>query len=114
MTRFKAPWGGVLIGTSILATALCAIVLASRWQVLLAARFTTWNFWFSALPLLLVLGAALFTILGYTVTPDAILVRRLFWETRLPLQDLQSIEYQPNGMRRSWRTCGNGGLFSFS
>ena len=61
----------------------------------------------------LVVGCALFIIRGYTVTPDAILVQRLFWNTRLPLAGLQSARVErtprPWGIR-----IGNGGFFSFS
>src|SRR3954464_11996498 len=62
----------------------------------------------------MVCGGALFTIRGYTVTPDALLVHRLFWTTRLPLAGLQSAQFEPNAMRWSIRTFGNGGLFSFT
>jgi len=61
----------------------------------------------------LVVGCALFTIRGYTVTPDAILVHRLVWNTRLPLAGLQSARVEQ--MRRPWGVrIGNGGFFSFS
>jgi hypothetical protein len=61
----------------------------------------------------LVVGCAFFTIRGYTVTPDAILVHRLVWNTRLPLAGLQSarVERKP---RRWGIRIGNGGFFSFS
>jgi hypothetical protein len=60
------------------------------------------------------MGAAIFTIRGYTITPEAILVHRLFWATRLPLTHLESVQLQPDAMRGSIRTFGNGGFFSFS
>lgn len=66
------------------------------------------------LPLAILLFAVLFLIRGYTVGPDAILVHRLFWVTRLPLKGLQSAKFDPEAMRRSIRLCGNGGLFSVS
>ena len=58
--------------------------------------------------------AVLFTIRGYSITPDAIMVRRLFWNTRLPIAELQSAKFDPNATEKSIRTFGNGGLFSFS
>ena len=61
-----------------------------------------------------VLITALFTIRGYTVTPDAILVHRLFWDTRLPREGLVSATFEPKVMNRSLRICGNGGMFSFT
>jgi hypothetical protein len=54
------------------------------------------------------------TVRGYTVTSDTILVQRLFWTTRLPLAGLQSARFEPEAMRWSIRTFGNGGLFSFT
>jgi Bacterial PH domain len=70
--------------------------------------------WLALLPLAIVCGGALFTIRGYAVTADALLVRRLWWATRLPLAGLCSAAFEPDAMRRSLRLCGNGGLFSFS
>lgn len=71
--------------------------------------------YFAALALLVVLiAAALFTIRGYTITGDVLQVHRLFWDTHLPLVELQAAEVDPNAMKKSWRTAGNGGLYSFS
>ena len=70
--------------------------------------------WVGWLLLALVVACALFIVRGYTVTPDAILVHRLLWTTRLPLAGLQSAQFEPNAMRWSIRTFGNGGFFSFS
>jgi len=70
--------------------------------------------WIAFPPLAIVFGGALFTIRGYTITPEAILVHGLFWTTRLPLAELQSAQFKPDAMRWSIRTFGNGGLFSFS
>jgi hypothetical protein len=65
-------------------------------------------------PVAIVFSGALFTIRGYTVTPDAIRIHRLFWTTRFSLFGLHSAKVEPEAMRRSIRTFGNGGLFSFS
>jgi len=62
----------------------------------------------------MVVGCALFAVRGYTVTPGALLVHRLIWTTRLPLAGLQSAQFQPNAMRWSIRTFGNGGFFSIT
>ena len=70
--------------------------------------------WAGCLPLAIVLGSAPFAILGYEVTDNAILVHRLFWTTRLPLAGLKSAEFKPDVMKRSFRTLGNGGLFSIT
>ncbi|MDE3068530.1 MAG: hypothetical protein KGJ60_13420 [Verrucomicrobiota bacterium] len=72
-------------------------------------------FWSSFLPApAILLACACFTIRGYAIAPDAILVRRLFWATRLPRAGLTSARFEPDVMRGSLRTWGNGGLFSIS
>ena len=70
--------------------------------------------WAGCLPLAIVLGSTPFAILGYEVTGNSILVHRLFWTTRLPLAGLKSAEFKPDVMKRSFRTLGNGGLFSIT
>jgi serine/threonine protein kinase len=54
-----------------------------------------------------------FMIRGYVITEDAILIRRLFWTTRLDRGGLKSAQVIPKAMSKSLRTCGNGGGFSF-
>lgn len=106
----RAPWCGLLIGMSIFATALC---LGSSIIVV----FFTHGSWLSllpAFPVLLIPGCALFVVRGYRITPDAILVRRSFWDTRLPRAGLKSATFEPGAMRGSLRTFGNGGFFSFT
>ncbi len=66
------------------------------------------------LPLVLMVTCALFTIRGYSITPDAILVHRLVWNTELPVIGLESARYLAHAMRWSVRTFGNGGFFSCS
>lgn len=62
----------------------------------------------------LVLGIVSFTVRGYEITPDTLLVRRLFWTTRWPLQRPTTARTQPRAMAGSWRLWGNGGFFAFS
>ena len=109
MKHYKAPWSTSLIVISTLATVSClGIAIGVAWSsrgILL---------WIALLPLAIVCGAALFTVRGYTVTSNAILLHRLFWTTRLPLAGLRSAQFEPGAMRWSIRTFGNGGLFSFT
>ena len=90
---------------SLLATILCADY---AYDAFIHARVVS-----GTLVLAFLIGCALFTIRGYTVTPDAILIHRLFWATSLPLAGLQSAEFEPRVMRWSIR-CGNGGVFSIT
>lgn len=107
-TYHRAPWGGLLIGASIFVTLLC---LGAGIALLVLSHSPLWV---AALPLLLVPASALFVVRGYRITPDAILVRRSFWNTRLPRAGLSSAVCEPNAMRGSLRTFGNGGAFSFT
>jgi len=68
----------------------------------------------AGLPMALIVGCALFTVRGYAITPEAILVRRLFWCSRLPRAGLESATFLPGAMKGSIRTCGNGGFYSFT
>jgi hypothetical protein len=108
MKHYKAHWGTSLIVVTSLSTIVClgiAFVLFKHGGTLLYLGLSL---------LALIVGCALFAICGYTVTPDAMLVHRLLWTTRLPLAGLQSARFEPNAMRWSIRTFGNGGFFSFS
>jgi hypothetical protein len=68
----------------------------------------------SVLTLLLIGGTALFTIRGYRLEGRQLLVDRLLWSTRVPLDGLDAAEIVPDAMRRSVRLFGNGGLFAFA
>ncbi|HEY2711601.1 MAG TPA: PH domain-containing protein [Chthoniobacterales bacterium] len=106
MKNYTAPWSRSLIYMSVFATLICVTV-----AVTVAARG---DVWLAVLPLAIVLGGLLLTIQSYTVTSEALLIRRLFWTTRLPLADLRSAQVDSRAMRWSVRTFGIGGLFSFS
>jgi hypothetical protein len=109
MTNYAAPWSISLVVISSLTTVLCVGgAIGIIWS---GHKFRSWV---ALLPLAIICGGALFIIRGYTVTPDAILVHRLFWTTRLPLAGLYSAQFEPDAMRRSIRTFGNGGLFSIT
>jgi hypothetical protein len=70
--------------------------------------------WGALLPLVLLFGALPFIIRGYTITRDAILVHRLLWDTKLPRAGLESASAEPDAMKWSLRTFGNGGGFSIT
>jgi hypothetical protein len=106
MKYYKAHWGGWLVSLSTLLTALClggAIhgFLQGNWALSFALVGLT-------------AGCAMFSIRGYTITPDALLVHRLFWVTWLPLAGLQSAQALPGGISFWGIRIGNGGFFSFS
>jgi hypothetical protein len=108
MQTFAAPWSRLLVCTSVLGTLFCMAIIGYIAFYGRAAEFVM------LAPLALILGCALFTVCGYSITPEHILVQRLFWTTRLPRQGLQSAVFEPGVMRRSLRTCANGGLYAFT
>ncbi|MDH4411212.1 MAG: PH domain-containing protein [Verrucomicrobiales bacterium] len=112
MKHYQAPWGRPLVIVSALATALCLGLTLFEWSTITRPPLGIPAFWLGLLPLALVIGCALFTIRGYALTPDTLLIHRLLWSTRVSLAELQSAEYLPGAMRGSIRTCGNGGFFS--
>ena len=65
-------------------------------------------------PLALLIGTLPFMVRGYVLTPDSIQVRRLGWNTTLPLLGLAAVSGVPDGLRGSLRLFGNGGLFCIS
>jgi hypothetical protein len=114
MNRFKAPWGKLLWIMSVTGTVICLAVSLFFLRTIVTFCIHTVYFWLSFIPLFPVAGAALFTVRGYSVSGDAILIERLFWSTRLPMTGLQSVWIEPDGVRGSIRTFGNGGFFSFT
>ena len=109
MNTYRAPWSKLLITITSAVSLLC-IGMATGFLISQPGLLP----WGTVIPLVIVVGGALFTIRGYTLTPDALLVHRLFWNTHIPLQDLQSAQVDSHAMDGSIRTFGNGGLFSFS
>lgn len=117
--HFKAPWGRTLFIISIFTT----LVTLGVAIMLTLGRQTPHLFSLPALPsrelviaavLLIPLGALPFIIRGYVLTKDGILIRRLWWNTVLPFAEMHSVEVEPLALSHSFRTCGNGGLFSFT
>jgi len=109
MKDHTAPWSTLLIVISSLSTVLCVGIAG----VMFGSGSGPIP-WLALLPLGIVVGGVMFMIRGYVITAEALLVRRLGWTTRVPLDGLRSVRFEPDAMRWSIRTCGNGGLFSFT
>jgi hypothetical protein len=107
MKHYKARWCVLLVVISTVLTALCL------GQAFAEFRHHGASAWVGWLLLALVIGCALFTVRGYTVTPEAILVHRLLWSTRVPRAGLQSARRERQSWWRGIR-IGNGGFFSFT
>ncbi len=107
MKHYKAPWSPFLILLSVLLTALCLGLAFTEFRQHGASAWLGW------LLVGLVVGCALCSIRGYAVTPEALLIHRLLWTTRVPLAGLQSARQETLSWWRGVR-IGNGGFFSFT
>ena len=114
MKHYEAPWSTSLIVISVLTSMICLGVSSGAWWAAVSNHQAAPVRWVGLLPLVILFGTALFTIRGYAITSDAILVDRLLWSTALPRLGLESAQVEPDAMRGSIRTFGNGGAFSFT
>lgn len=108
--QYGAPWGTPLK----LMSALSLVILVGVAVIGISSGprdSAIWILSMIVMPLAILVIAAFFTIRGYVLTPDAILVQRLGWNSRISLSNLTAAEVDPNAMSRSIRTFGNGGLF---
>lgn len=117
--HFKAPWGRTLLITSIFTTFItlgsAALLVIGRPLPRFISLPVVDSLWLVITAVLLIpLGALPFIIRGYTLTKDGILIRRLCWNTVLPYAEMRSVEVEPLALSHSFRTCGNGGLYSFT
>lgn len=111
--EFKAPWSRSLRVVSIV---VCSALLLTSGVAMLA-------WWQSPrpltmagmlLPLVIVLIGLLCMVRGYVLTDDEIVVKRLGWANRLPIDGLLAVNGDNEAMSHSLRLFGNGGLLSFS
>jgi hypothetical protein len=114
MKHYEAPWSKSLIVISMITSMICLGVSAGAWWAAVAKHQAAPVRWVALLPLVILFCTALFTIRGYAITSEAILVDRLLWSTALPRVGLESAQVEPDAIRGSIRTFGNGGAFSFT
>jgi hypothetical protein len=108
-SQFGAPWSrGIKIVT------WCVIVLIVGLAIILPRTVPRKDFWVAVLipgAVLLILGiTALFCVRGYTVRHRELWIQRSFWQTRLPLRELEGAYADAKAMHKCLRSCGNGGF----
>ncbi|AQQ68007.1 hypothetical protein Mag101_10435 [Microbulbifer agarilyticus] len=110
--RFNAPWSRELK----LLTLLASVILIGISTLLLVKEpeqsppLYHLGIW---LPLVLLVLCALFTVRGYQLEGDQLLVLRPGWHSRVSLRELQSVTLDAKAMDGSIKLFGNGGLFSY-
>lgn len=109
--EFPSPWIRGLLATALAASALFFGVAAFGYLQPGRPVGACWAL--TTLPLLILLGATLWTVRGYVLEPGVLRVRRLFWDTCILLDGLESARWEPEATRRPLRLLGNGGLFSY-
>ena len=102
---FEAPWSKALWISSTVATMILLGVSALPLPE---------PGWIRLLPLAFLLVAVPFVVRRYEIQNGVLLIRRLWWNTRIDLSGLQSARLDPHAMRGIIRTCANGGVFSFT
>jgi hypothetical protein len=103
---FRAPWGSELYIVSLLGLATLVMpvyVVLSKGAVITGTAFAA-----------LVLVIVSLCVRGYELAPGELRIRRLFWDTRWPLDAGARATVRPNAMQGSWRVWGNGGMFAIS
>ena len=110
-----APWSPLLKGLSALSLLILIGVSfgASRVVPAQAAAHVT-GLLVAVLPLLIAAGSLLFVVTSYELDASELHVQRLFWQTRIPLDQLQSASAMPDLLKGTKRVVGNGGMLSFS
>ncbi len=113
-STYPAQWGRTVRVVSIVVTILIITVFAAGFPTVSMHQRTPPPYWLWPLLPLTLVGAALSAIRAYRLAGDTLLIDRLLWTTRLPLAGLLTATVEPNALRASIRTCGNGGLFCFA
>jgi len=112
LKHYKAPWGINLI----ILTGFSLIIVIG----IIVLGFVTgplsniiWIASMIFIPALFLFIMPFFMIRGFTIKGNSILVKRLGWNSRISLDGLVSIVFDPGAMKGSFRTLGNGGFFAF-
>jgi hypothetical protein len=108
--QFEARWGIHVKIMTIGGTAVC--LGAPLWfNAAGGAPDSPLLSWCMEAPLFLWLVCLLLTVRGYTITDDSILIHRLICATRLQLEPLNEVDFNPPPFARAIRFFGNGGMF---
>lgn len=100
-TRFSAPLCRSVRITIVVATAIMiAVAFLPIWQI-------------PALLYVIYALCLIYSVQGYAIENDTLLVKRLLWKTKISLSGLTSAEVKEEAMRHSLRLFGNGGLFAY-
>jgi hypothetical protein len=110
--HFRAPWGVTLIVMTVFSLSIvCGVMVLGL--VSGPGNNLIWIGSMILIPGIFLFIMPFFIIRGFVLTGDSILVKRLGWNSRISLDQLNSIEFDSSAMKGSIRTLGNGGFFAF-
>ena len=66
------------------------------------------------IPITILVSSMFFIIRSYEISNGVLHIQRPGWQSKIDLRDLVSVEIDPQAMKSSIRTFGNGGLFCFA
>ena len=110
---FGAPWNRNLRLITMIIAVVCLGLTASLWPVIQAQGPGSMHFWGGLLPVMIVISCAVFAVKGYRLEGRELVVERLMWVNRFPLQTLQWFQPSPRLIRQSGSLLGNSGFFGF-
>jgi len=110
--EFRAPWASRLkTGTSI---AIGIFVLSFLVGIFAPALPYPLRIVLTGLPVLFLLISVPFSIRGYSLSQDGIVIKRFAWDVQLPLATLESVDGKADMLDQSYRLAANRGLFVYS
>ena len=110
--EFRAPWSHSLVVMTCVTLALAVLVVAVMIFVPVGPPLFAAALLIAAV--VLVVAGFAGRVRGYTLTEDAVTVRRGMWNTRLPLAGLRSVTGDIEAMRNAFRLLIIDGVFSFT
>lgn len=116
-TWFAAPWGrSVRVMTPItillvLLPAISTVYVGIGSRLSSADKYVLWTT--SGSLLLILMLTILFTVRGYRIENQALVILRLGWETRIPLEQLTHPIIDPTIFSNVWIRVGSGGFLGF-
>ena len=110
---FNAPWGTSLKALTGLSSAILAVIIGIG--IFFGPQSNLiWITGMIVIPLFMFFIASLFTIRGYLLAQDTLVIQRLGWNSIVDLSGLQSALVDAEAMQQSIRIFANGGFFCFA
>ncbi len=117
MREFQAaPWPTALKVVSLLGTVLIGGVTVAAIRVIPPVGGFTQQFGtgVACIPPSIIIFSLLFVVRSYRIDGGHLAVRRLFWDTMIPLLGIHEVWHDPLAIRGALRIFGNGGLFGIT